>query len=75
MMPHITVLKPLAQLEAASQVTLSSAGLAIMIVSLSAVVGLTVFCFYRVLTLPSGAVEGRLNAPLEIDTGDTQDAD
>jgi hypothetical protein len=48
---------------------LTPGGGAIMTVSLSAVVMLNVFCFYRVLTLPASDVQD-LNAPLEIDTGD-----
>ncbi len=64
----------LAQVDSAAEMTLSPAGMTIMIVSLTAVVSLNAFCFYRVLTIPSGAVKD-LNAPLEIDTGDIEDAD
>jgi hypothetical protein len=32
------------------------------------------YCLYRVLTLPSADEEG-IQGPLEIDTGDTQNAD
>jgi hypothetical protein len=55
--------------------TLSLAGWAIMIVSVGSVLALTAFCMYRVLTLPSPIVEEHLKAPLEINTGDTENAD
>jgi hypothetical protein len=45
-----------------------------MLTSVGSVLGLTSFCLYRVLTLPPADVED-LSAPLEIDTGDTKDAD
>jgi hypothetical protein len=51
------------------------AGWAIMIVSVGAVLTLTSFCFYRVLTLPAHVIEKHLKGPLLIDTGDTEDAD
>jgi hypothetical protein len=51
------------------------AGWAIMIVSVSAVLLLTGFCFYRVLSLPPQVAEEHLKGPLVIDTGDTEDAD
>jgi hypothetical protein len=59
----------LAQSEATLGGGLTTAGWAIMVVSLSAVVLMNVFCFYRVLTIPSDDVRD-LKAPLEIDTGD-----
>ena len=55
--------------------TMTGAGWAIMISSISFVLGLTVFCFYRVLTLPPMEVEEHLKAPLDIDTGDTRNPD
>lgn len=55
--------------------TMTGAGWAIMISSISFVLALTVFCFYRVLTLPPMEVEEHLKAPLDIDTGDTQNPD
>jgi hypothetical protein len=55
--------------------TMTGAGWAIMISSISFVLGLTVFCFYRVLTLPPMEVEKHLKAPLDIDTGDTRHPD
>jgi hypothetical protein len=55
--------------------TMTGAGWAIMIGSISFVLGLTVFCFYRVLTLPPMEVEEHLKAPLDIDTGDTRNPD
>jgi hypothetical protein len=53
---------------------MTAAGWMIMIASVSGVLGLVSFCMYRVLTLPSAEVE-TLKAPLEIDTGDTENAD
>ena len=46
-----------------------------MIVSMSTVLCLVSFCLYKVLTLPPVEVEEHLRGPLEIDTGDTQNAD
>jgi hypothetical protein len=46
------------------------AGWIFMLGSISAVVGLVVFCFYRVLTKPS--TTEHLHAPLDIDTRDLQ---
>jgi hypothetical protein len=51
------------------------AGWAIMIVSVSSVLLLTGYCFYRVLTLPSPVVEEHLKGPMVIDTGDIENAD
>jgi len=50
------------------------AGSIIMIVSVGAVLALTIFCVVRVLTLPPVELED-LKGPLEIDTGDTENAD
>lgn len=46
-------------------------GSVVMIVSIGFVVFLAVFCFYRVITTPKS--EEHLHAPLEIDTGDTDE--
>jgi hypothetical protein len=54
---------------------MTAAGWIIMIVSVGSVLALATFCLYRVLTLPPTEVEKHLKAPLEIDTGDTKDAD
>ena len=54
---------------------MNPAGWTIMIVSVGSVLSLTAFCFYRVLTLPPVEVAEHLKAPLDIDTGDTKDAD
>jgi hypothetical protein len=54
---------------------MTTAGLAIMVVSVGAVLSLVGFCLFRVLTLPPEAVEGHFKAPLDIDTRDTTDAD
>jgi hypothetical protein len=53
---------------------MTPAGWIIMIVSVGSVLALTVFCFYRVLTLPASELD-EIKAPLDIDTKDTQDAD
>ena len=53
---------------------MSPAGWTIMIVSVGSVLALTVFCFYRILTLPASELD-EIKAPLDIDTGDTQNAD
>lgn len=50
-------------------------GWLMMIVSVGTVLVLTGYCLYRVLTLPPLEVEQHLKAPLDIDTGDTRDAD
>lgn len=49
-------------------------GLLAMVLSVTAVLLLSVFCIFRVLTLPP-TEEETLKGPLEIDTKDTQDAD
>ena len=54
---------------------MTSAGLAIMVVSVGSVLALVAFCMVRVLTLPPQVVEEHLKAPLDIDTRDTQNAD
>ena len=48
-------------------------GWTVMILSVGSVLTLVSFCMYRVLTLPP-VEEEHLKGPLEIDTGDTQDA-
>lgn len=53
---------------------MTTAGWAVMLVSVSSVLALTVFCIYRVLNLPPVEQEG-VQGPLGIDTGDTEDAD
>jgi hypothetical protein len=54
---------------------MSTAGWAIMIVSVGSVLALTAFCMFRVLTLPPQVAEEHLKGPLVIDTGDTENAD
>ena len=51
------------------------AGWTIMIVSVGSVCALTAFCFYRLFRLPPQEVVEHVKAPLDIDTGDTDDAD
>lgn len=53
---------------------LNSQGLIVMLVSVSSVLALVSFCLYRVLILPP-VEEESLKGPLEIDTGDTGNAD
>ena len=43
--------------------------------SVSGVLLLTAFCMYRVLTLSPADISESMKAPLDIDTGDTQNAD
>jgi len=45
-----------------------------MIFSVGTVLSLVTYCLYRVLTLPPVEMED-IKGPLEIDTGDTMDAD
>jgi hypothetical protein len=47
---------------------MTPAGWIFMVSSISFVVGLISFCFYRVLTKPSSA--NHMHAPIEIDTQD-----
>jgi hypothetical protein len=54
---------------------MTSSGWMIMIASVCGVLGLVSFCMYRVLTLPPSELGDSMKAPLDIDTGDTQDAD
>jgi hypothetical protein len=54
--------------------TLTPASWVIMLVSVGSVVVLVTFCLIRVLTLPPTEEES-LKGPLEIDTGNTHDAD
>ncbi len=50
-------------------------GWIMMLSSVGSVLGLTIFCLYRVLTLPPAEIESVNTAPLEIDTRDTADPD
>jgi hypothetical protein len=54
---------------------MTTAGLAIMVVSVGAVLLLVGFCLFRVFALPPEDVEQHFKAPLDIDTRDTTDAD
>ena len=49
-------------------------GWIVMIVSVGTVLTLVVYCVTKVLSLPPVEMED-IRGPLEIDTGDTQDAD
>ena len=51
------------------------AGWIVMVVSVGSVLTLVSFCLIRVMLLPPVEVEEHLKGPLEIDTGDTVDAD
>lgn len=57
-----------------TDLAIEPAGLATMILSVGSVLTLVSFCLYRVLTLPP-VEEESIKGPLEIDTGDTEDAD
>ena len=46
-----------------------------MIASISGVLSLISFCMYRVLTLAPTEVSETMKTPLDIDTGDTENAD
>jgi hypothetical protein len=50
-------------------------GWLVMLTSVGSVLALNVFCLYRVLSLPPVEMEDLDTAPLDIDTGDTKDAD
>jgi hypothetical protein len=50
---------------------LTLAGWTIMIASLGSVTAVTVFCFYKLLTLPPEDAIEHIKAPLDIDTKDT----
>ncbi len=54
---------------------MNTLGWLVMISSVGSVLALTVFCLVRVLRLPPAEIESLDTAPLDIDTGDTRDAD
>ena len=54
---------------------LNTYGLVTMILSIGIVISLMTFCLVKVLNLPPVDGVEHLKGPLEIDTGDTQDAD
>jgi hypothetical protein len=54
---------------------METSGWIIMICSVIGVLSLISFCMYRVLTLNPSEVGDSMKAPLDIDTGDTHDAD
>ncbi|QDU41410.1 hypothetical protein Mal4_57770 [Maioricimonas rarisocia] len=53
---------------------MNPAGWTVMVLSISSVLTLVSYCMYRVLTLPP-LEEEHLKGPLEIETGDTDNAD
>lgn len=53
---------------------MTPAGWTTMLLSVGAVLTLVSYCLYRVLSLPPLDME-ELHGPLDIDTGDTSDAD
>jgi hypothetical protein len=65
---------PLAAISDSEGWLLHPLGAAIMIVSVSTVVAMTLYCLKRVLALPPVEMED-IKGPLEIDTGDTKDPD
>lgn len=50
------------------------AGWTIMIVSVGSVCALTIFCFYRLFTLPPREVVEHVKSPLDINTHDTDES-
>ncbi len=54
---------------------MNALGWLVMITSVGSVLALTAYCLHRVLTLPPAEVESLDTAPLNIDTGDTENAD
>lgn len=64
----------LAAVEPGSEsLTLTTAGWIVMVTSIGVVVTLVSYCLYRVLSLPPLEIED-IKGPLEIDTGDTKNA-
>lgn len=53
---------------------MNAGGWVFLALSVCCVLTLVSYCLFRVLTLPPAEVED-LKGPLEIDTGDTRDAD
>ncbi|MEM1305552.1 MAG: hypothetical protein AAGG46_11680 [Planctomycetota bacterium] len=53
---------------------MTAQGWTMMLVSVGSVLTLVSYCLYRVMTLPAVDVD-EIKGPLEIDTGDTEDAD
>jgi hypothetical protein len=53
---------------------MNAQGLTIMLISVSTVLAMTVYCMYRVLNLPPVELDD-IRGPLGVDTGDTVDAD
>lgn len=53
---------------------MEKSGWIVMILSVGTVLSLVTYCLVRVLTLPPVDIED-IKGPLEIDTGDTTDAD
>ena len=54
---------------------MNTLGWTMMTVSVGSVLALTAFCLFRVFALPPAEVEDLDIAPLDIDTGDTREAD
>ena len=53
---------------------MTTAGVIVMTLSITTVIGLVSYCTYRVLNLPAVDLED-IEGPLTIDTHDTEDAD
>lgn len=60
--------------EGLGQYRLNSQGLTAMVISIGMVLALVSYCLYRVFSLPPVGMQD-IKGPLEIDTGDTVDAD
>jgi hypothetical protein len=54
---------------------MNAQGWIVMTVSVGTVLALVTYCLARVLSLPPVEMDEALVSPLEIDTGDTRDAD
>lgn len=54
---------------------MTTGGWIVMLVSVGSVLTLVSYCLYRVLSLPPIDIEEHLKGQLDIDTGDTSDAD
>ena len=54
---------------------MTTGGWFVMIVSVGCVLALVAFCLIRVVSLPPVDIEEHLKGPLDIETGDREDAD
>jgi hypothetical protein len=71
-MRHLTKASPT---EKEIPMPLTTGGWTVMLLSVGSVLILVCFCLQRVLRLPPPEFDDHLKGPLEIDTGDVDDAD